>query len=52
VSFGGHPVTRPEDVHSLLAEGAIGKSLELKLVRGGSVQQTSIVVSERQHGGE
>ncbi len=52
ISLGGHPVTRPEDVQSLLAEDAIGKSLLLKFVRGGSVQETSIVVSERQHGGE
>jgi S1-C subfamily serine protease len=52
VSLGGQPVTRPEDVHSRLGEDAIGKSLTLKFIRGGSVQEGSIVVAERQHGGE
>jgi S1-C subfamily serine protease len=52
VSLDGHPVTRPDDVHSLLNEEAIGKSLALKFVRGGSVQEASIVVAERRHGGE
>ncbi len=51
VSLAGHPITRLEDVQSLLVGDAIGKSLPLKLVRGGSVQEGSIVVAERPHGG-
>ena len=52
VSLAGHPITRLEDVQSLLVGEAIGKSLPLKFVRGGSVQEGSIVVAERPHGGE
>jgi S1-C subfamily serine protease len=52
VSIGGHAVTRLEDVQSALAEEAIGKMLALKFVRGGSLQEGSIVVAERPHGGE
>jgi S1-C subfamily serine protease len=52
VSLAGHPITRLEDVQSLLAGDAIGKSLALKFVRGGSLQEGSIVVAERPHGGE
>ncbi len=52
VSIGGHPITRPDDVQSLLTEDAIGESLMLRFVRGGSVQEGSIVVAERQHGGQ
>jgi len=51
VSLAGHPITRLEDVQSLLVGDAIGKSLPLKFVRGGSVQEGSIVVAERPHGG-
>ncbi|MGB7024946.1 MAG: trypsin-like peptidase domain-containing protein [Candidatus Acidiferrales bacterium] len=51
VSLGGHPITRLEDVQSLLVGDAIGKSLPLKFVRGGSVQEGSIMVAERPHGG-
>jgi len=52
VSLAGHPITRLEDVQSLLVGDAIGKSLPLKFVRGGSVQEGSIMVAERPHGGE
>jgi S1-C subfamily serine protease len=52
LSLAGHPITRLEDVQSLLAGDAIGKSLALKFVRGGSIQEGSIVVAERPHGGE
>jgi S1-C subfamily serine protease len=51
VSLGGHTLTRLEDVHALLTGDAIGKSLPLKYVRGGSVQERSIIVAERPHGG-
>jgi S1-C subfamily serine protease len=52
ISLAGHPITRLEDVQSLLVGDAIGKSLPLKFVRGGSVQEGSIMVAERPHGGE
>jgi S1-C subfamily serine protease len=51
VSLSDHPLTRLEDVQSLLTGDAIGKSLSLKFVRGGSVQERSIMVEERPHGG-
>jgi S1-C subfamily serine protease len=50
VSLAGHPVTRLEDVHSQLHGGAIGKQLALTFVRGGKVQEASVVVAERLHG--
>jgi S1-C subfamily serine protease len=52
ISFGAHPITRVEDVHAQLAAEAIGKSIVVKLVRGGAAQETSIVVGERAHGGK
>jgi len=52
VSLAGRPVTRLEDVQTLLVGDVIGKSLPLKFVRGGSVQEGSIVVAERPLGGE
>lgn len=50
VAFGDHPVTRLEDVHGQLGAESIGKSLPLKFVRGGALQEASIVVGERAHG--
>ena len=52
VSLGGQPVTSLEDVQYHLAGDAIGKPLPLKFVRGGTIQEGSIVVGERPHGGE
>jgi S1-C subfamily serine protease len=50
VAFAGQPVTRLEDVHGQLGAESIGKSLPLKFVRGGTLQEASIVVGERAHG--
>ncbi len=50
VSLAGKPVARLEDVHSQLHGAAIGKSLTLRFVRGGAVQETNITASERSHG--
>ena len=50
VSLAGHPVTRLEDVHGQLGAESIGKSLPIKFVRGGALQEASIVVGERAHG--
>lgn len=52
VAFAGHSVTRLEDVHGQLGAESIGKSLPLQFVRGGALQQASIVVGERAHGAE
>ncbi len=52
VSLAGHPVARLEDIHSQLHGAAIGKPLALKFVRGGAVQETTVVVAERRTGGE
>jgi len=52
VSLAGQSITRLEDVQSLLAGDAIGKTLPLKFIRGGAVQDGNIVVAERPHGGE
>jgi S1-C subfamily serine protease len=50
VSLGGQPVTSLEDVQYHLAGDAIGKPLPLKFVRGGTIQEGSVVVAERPHG--
>jgi S1-C subfamily serine protease len=52
VALAGHPVTRLEDVHGQLGAESIGKSLPIKFVRGGALQEANIVVGERAHGGE
>jgi S1-C subfamily serine protease len=52
VSLAGHPVSRLEDIQSQLIGDAIGKTLPVKFVRGGSIQDGSIVVAERPHGRE
>jgi S1-C subfamily serine protease len=52
VSFGGYPILRVEDVHTQLAAETIGKSLAVKFIRGGTLQEVSIVVGEREHGGK
>jgi S1-C subfamily serine protease len=52
VAVAGHSVARLEDVHSQLHGESIGKPLALKFIRGGAVQEVSIVVAERLRGGE
>src|SRR5579863_9129818 len=52
ISLGGQSITRLEDVQSVLAGEAVGKSLPLKFVRGGTVQNANIMVAERPRGGE
>ena len=52
ISFGGRPIARVEDVHEQLSGDAIGKPAVVKFVRGGTPQETSIVVGERAHGGK
>jgi S1-C subfamily serine protease len=52
ISIAGGAVTRLEDIQSHLAGDAIGKTLPLTFVRGGAIQEASIAVAERPHGGE
>jgi S1-C subfamily serine protease len=52
ISFGAHPITQVEDVHAQLTAEAIGKPVVVKLVRGGTAQDTSVVIGERPHGGK
>ena len=52
VALAGHAITRLEDVHGQLGGESIGKSLPLKFVRGGALQEASIVVAERAHGAD
>jgi S1-C subfamily serine protease len=52
VVFADHDIARLEDVHEQLGAESIGKSLPLKFVRGGALQETNIVVAERAHGGD
>jgi S1-C subfamily serine protease len=51
VSLSGQPVARLEDIHSQLQGAAIGKQLSLGFVRSGALQETSVAVGERTHGG-
>jgi S1-C subfamily serine protease len=50
VALAGHAVTRLEDIHGQLGAESIGKSLQIKFVRGGTLQEANIVVAERSHG--
>ncbi len=47
VALAGHVVTRLEDVHGQLGAESIGKSLPIKFLRGGALQEANIVVGER-----
>ena len=52
VALAGHSVSRLEDVHGQLGAESIGKSLPLKFVRGGALQEANLVVAERAHGAD
>jgi S1-C subfamily serine protease len=52
ISLAGHAVTHLEDIQVQLAGDAIGKTLPLKFVRGGAIQEANVVVAERPHGVE
>lgn len=52
VALAGQHVTRLEDVHGQLGAESIGKSLPIQFVRGGALQEASIVVGERAHGAD
>jgi S1-C subfamily serine protease len=52
VGIAGAPVARLEDVQTHLGSDSIGKTLALKFVRGGALQEGKITVAERPHGDE
>ena len=52
VALAGNAITRLEDVHGQLGAESIGKSLPLRFIRGGALQEAHIVVGEREHGAE
>lgn len=52
LALSGDTVARFEDVQSHLQAENIGKTLAGKIVRGGAVQDVSIAVVERPHGGK
>src|SRR5205823_3805918 len=52
VALAGNSITRLEDVHGQLGAESIGKSLPLKFVRGGALQEANIIVGERAHGAQ
>jgi S1-C subfamily serine protease len=52
IAFGATSITRVEDVHAQLASQEIGKSIAVKLLRGGTPVETTIVIDERPHGGK
>jgi len=52
VSLAGLPIARPENVQPHLQAENIGKSLNARIVRGGAVQDVSILVGDRAHGAE
>jgi len=52
ISMAGQPIAQLEDIHSQLHGEAIGKPVSLKFLRGGALQETSLLVGERSHGGE
>ena len=52
VALAGHVVSRLEDVHGQLGAESIGKSLPIKFLRGGALQEANIVVGERAQGAE
>jgi S1-C subfamily serine protease len=45
--FDGHPVESPEDLLDLLIGDRVGRSVPLRLLRGGSPQDATIAVGER-----
>jgi S1-C subfamily serine protease len=52
VSLGGRQVTQLGDIHSQLHGEVIGKPAAVKFIRGGAIQEVSILIGERLHGGE
>jgi S1-C subfamily serine protease len=52
VSLGGRQVVQLEDIQSQLHGEVIGKPVAVKFIRGGAIQEVSMLIGERLHGGE
>jgi len=52
VSLGGRQVAQLGDIQSQLHGEVIGKPVAVKFIRGGAIQEVSILIGERLHGGE
>jgi S1-C subfamily serine protease len=52
VSLGGRQVAQLEDIQSQLHGEVIGKPVAVKFIRGGAIQEVSMLIGERLHGGE
>jgi S1-C subfamily serine protease len=52
VSLGGHQIARLEDIQSQLHGAAIGKHVAIQFMRGGTLQEASILIGDRPHAGE
>jgi S1-C subfamily serine protease len=50
VSLAGRQVAQLEDIQSQLHGEAIGKPVAVKFIRGGAIQEASILIGERLHG--
>ena len=50
VSLGGRQVAHLEDIQSQLHGEAIGKPVAVKFIRGGTIQEVSILIDERLYG--
>jgi len=50
VSLSGNGIARLEDIHSQLQGTAIGKSVPLGFVRGGTLKETTVTVGKHNHG--
>jgi S1-C subfamily serine protease len=47
LEFDGHPVESPEDLLDLLLGDRVGRSVPVRLLRGGAPKDAAIAVSER-----
>ena len=48
VAFDGHALESPEDLLDLLLGDRVGRSVPLRLIRGGAAQELHVTVGERQ----
>jgi S1-C subfamily serine protease len=50
IAIGGKPVAEPEDVLKVLNGDTAGRTLALKLVRGGRLEEVEVLIGERPRG--
>jgi S1-C subfamily serine protease len=50
IAIGGKPVAEPEDVLKVLNGDTAGRTLALKLVRGGRLETVEVLIGERPRG--